>query len=107
MGGTSDGDVCAAAHVSRVLHWGVQTAARVQLGAWCRPVSPDAGAEFYRLSAAMGSTRILGDARRHEYRRLRALHRPGAEIRDARRERGWAGSADSILRVTRDRAAGD
>ena len=80
LGGASDGAVRDAAHVPRVLHRRLQTPARIQLGARRRAVSADAGPEFHRLSAAVGPTRVLGDHRRHEHRRLRADHRSQAEI---------------------------
>ena len=107
LGGAPDGVVRVAAHVPRVLHRRLQTPARVQLGDRRRTVSADAGAELHRLSApaAVGPTRVLGDHRRHEHRRLRAGYRSQAEISDARRERGRAGGADPILRAARDRAA--
>ena len=64
------------------------------------------GIELHRLSPAVGPTRVLGDHRRHEHRRLCAGHRSEDEISAAGRERGRAGGADPVLRVACDRPAG-
>src|SRR6516225_3091850 len=106
MGGASDGDFCSITHVPRLLHRGLQTTPRVQLGARHWSVFAYAGTQLHRLPSAMGPTRVLGNHCWHEYRRLRAIYRPEPEIPDAGWERGRPGSADPFLRVACDRATG-
>ena len=72
LGGECNGDHCNAAHGAGVLYRCVPEAPRVQLADGNGAPRADARALVYRVFAALGSTRVLGDSDRREHRAVAA-----------------------------------
>ena len=103
-----------AAHMGRVFYRGAYKATPgVQLGHRCGTPHPHAAHELHRLSAAMGSTGVLGGHGWHRNGGLRAVLRRRGQRAAARRAHRWFGHVAPVLRAPRscssqhDRRAAD